>query len=332
MGLFGGGPDRVVGRGTQGWGRIVAIRVRESSDDSSSRIDEYVLALAPSGRRVALRQRLDPDDRVRLGMDVATFERDDEVVIDWERTMHAAGVAGSTQTYGWKTVKDWGGIGILDESEGRGKATAKGVAAMARIERFEHRSHLGGLATSLAIGVTVAMPGDEPFAVELPRQTVPFYASHLAVTGLQLRCWVDAKRLDRVTLDWAEAAQRHPGIGLPPSPEASPPAPAVSALAAPSSAAPSFGAPSFGAAAGPPPTGAPPAGAAAPPPIEGVSWQTYLAVTRSIQDAGLKPKHWDAHAQQFGVPAGRWARISQAWAMQMLRSAALQQAYAEAMR
>lgn len=322
MGLFGGGPERVIGKGTPTWGRIVAIRVSGSSGESSTRIDEYVLALAPSGRRVAVRQRLQPDDRIRLGMDVAAFERDDDVVIDWTRTMQPAGIQTATETYGWKMVKDWGAVGIVDTYDGRDRVAAKGIAGMARIDRLERRSHLGGLATSLSFGVTVALPGDEPFAVELTRQSVPFYATHLAVTGMQLGCFVDAKRLDRVMLDWAEAAQRHPGVGMPPSAEAYPPAPPPPP---PATAAGSVGADGRWVVAAP-------ADLDAPPPIEGVSWQTYLAVTRSIQDARLKPKEWDAHAQQFGVPAGRWAHISQAWGKQMMRSAALQQSYAAAMQ
>ncbi len=320
MRWFSGGPDKVLQQGTQGWGRIVAIRVSEkSSDESTTRVDEYVVAVAPVGRRLAVRQMLQPDDRVRLGMDVALLERGDDIVIDWVRTVGAAGVHGSNETHGWKMVKDWGGTGILDTSGGKQKAAATGIAGTARIDGFSHRSELGGLVRSLTVAATVVVPGDEPFSIELGRQTVPFYASHLAVVGLQLRCFVDAKRIDRVTLDWAEVAERHPGVGVPPS----------TAHAAPD-AAPTVAAGTL--------TGdgqwvvTAPADLVAPAPIEGVSWETYLAVTRSIQQARIKPKEWDGHAQQFGVPAGRWAHISQAWAMQMMRNAALQQSYAAAMQ
>ena len=52
---------------------------------------------------------------------------------------------------------------------------------MARLDGIAHRSHLGGLAHSLTISATVAVPGDEPFSIELTRQAVPFYARFRAV-------------------------------------------------------------------------------------------------------------------------------------------------------
>lgn len=223
-------------------------------------------------------------------MDVALLERGDDIVIDWVRTVGAAGVHGSNETHGWKMVKDWGGTGILDTSGGKQKAAATGIAGTARIDGFSHRSELGGMVRSL----TVRGNGRRARRRALLDRARPadgaVLASHLAVVGLQLRCFVDAKRIDRVTLDWAEVAERHPGVVFPPS----------TAHAAPD-AAPTVAA---GTLAG---DGqwvvTAPADLVAPAPIEGVSWETYLTVTRSIQQARIKTKEWDGHAQAVrGVP------------------------------
>ena len=318
MGLFGSNPDRVVSKGSRTSGKVVAIRVSEvSSDDTKHLVHEFVVAVGAGGRRAAVRQNLMPADRIRLGMIVDLFERGDDIVIDWERTMSAQGVDDDTITHGWKMVKDWEGTGIIDTSDGRKKALEKGIEARARIEQFSQRSHLGGLAQSTTIAATVTVPGDEPYSIELGGQVVPDYATHLAQAGTELRCFVDAKRLDRVTLDWADAAERNPGVGVAPV-EYAPRREAEQAMATGSLA-------DDGSWIVDAPTDFEP-----PPPIEGVSWQTYLTVSVELERSKIKPKDWDAHAQRFGVPAGRWGTVSQAWAMAMMRDPQLQQAYAAA--
>ena len=113
MGLFGGGPDKVIAKGQATTGTIVAIKVETTTEnDSTVRQDQYVLSVG--GRRLAVRQRLRPDDRVRLGMTVKAWVRDDDVVIDWASTMRSQGVEADNDLTRWKSVKDWGGTGIED--------------------------------------------------------------------------------------------------------------------------------------------------------------------------------------------------------------------------
>jgi hypothetical protein len=324
MGLFGGGPDKVLERGQLVGGTVVAIRVSQTSiNDSIIRQDEYVVDLG--GRRLGVRQRLDPDDRMRLGMQVAVRLRDDDLFIDWPTTMAQVGVAATHDTYRWKSIKDWGGTGIEDETNGLGKAAKNGMPAWLRIERLEHRSHLGGMIQALSIAATVMPQGGAAYSIGLDKQMVPHYASHLATSGRVVPAFIDAKRPDKVAIDWPGAAMREPGVGVPPSTEAQRPASTwdtpVAAMSSGSLAADGSWVP-------PPP----PPGHVPPPPIEGVSWETYLTVETMLQRNKVKPRDWDAVAQGYGVPPGRWPQISQAWGRAMMVDPALQAAYAAAMR
>ncbi len=65
---------------------------------------------------------------------------------------------------------------------------------------------------SISFVSTVTPPDDETYEVTLPRVTVPFYALHLPAVGVVLAVFIDARRLDRVTIDWPAAAERSPGV------------------------------------------------------------------------------------------------------------------------
>lgn len=319
MGLFGGGPEKVLQHGTATTGSIVALRISESSSgESTIRVDEYVVAAG--GRRHAVRQVLSPDDRVRLGMPVHVKVRGDDLFIDWSATMAALGISGENQTHRWKSIKDWGDDGITDTVVGYDKAAKRGTAADARLDAVEHVSQLGGMLKTITFLMTVTIAGDEPYAVELKRQVVPHYATHLPTVGTTLPAFVDDKRLDRVTIDWPNAAERDPGVGRPPSPDL------ADANDEPVEAA-SGGSMIEGEWVPP----AAPTDLVAPPDIEGVSWSTYLTVTAALQREGIKTKQWDEYAQRFGVPAGSWSKASQGWGKAMMRDRDLQIAYAAAM-
>lgn len=171
--------------------------------------------------------------------------------------------------------------------------------------------------------VSTVMPtDDEPYEVTLPRVMVPFYALHLPAVGVVLPAFIDARRLDRVTIDWPAAAERSPGVGEAPSVEIAPlddvtdPVMEVGSLSTDGN----WVVPS-------------PSDDFRPPePIEGVSWSMFLEVTAGIQRNRIKPKQWDEYAQSFGVPAGAWVKASQQWGMKMVRNAQLQQSYTSAMQ
>lgn len=318
MGLFGGGPEKVIAKGQATGGTIVALKVETKSENETTvRRDEYVLLIA--GRRVAVRQRLEPDDRVRLGMTVNAWIRDDDVVIDWAATMRSQGVECDNNLEAWKSVKDWGGTGITDTTVDYAKAAKRGSPARLRIDAIERKVQLGGLYRTTTVRATVTLGSDEPYEVEIGRQNFPFYASHLAAVGKQLPALVDDKRLDRVTIDWPTAAEREPGIGVAPSPDA-----AVQSDGA------TFDMMSAGTVpAAPPETSAP---FEPPPPIDGVSWDAYLEVTARGLREKLSPKAEDALAQTLGAAPGAWPKISQRWGKLMVRNADLQRAYVAAMQ
>lgn len=316
MGLFGGGPDKVIAKGQATTGTIVAIKVETTTEnDSSVRQDQYVLSVG--GRRLAVRQRLRPDDRVRLGMTVQAWVRDDDVVIDWASTMQTQGVEADNDLTRWKSVKDWGGTGIEDSTVDYAKAAKRGSPAHLRIEAIERKSQLGGIIRTTTMRATVTIGTDEPYEVEMGRQSFPHYATHLVEVGKELPALVDDKRLDRVTIDWPSAAEREPGIGVAPSPDAAGATDnqVFDLMSAGSDAA----APTASAAPFEP-----------PPPIDGVSWDAYLEVTTRGFREKLSPKDQDALAQTFGAAPGAWPKISQRWGRAMVRNIDLQRAYAAA--
>jgi len=316
MGLFGGGPDKVVEKGQATTGTIVAIKVEtKTENDSNIRQDTYVVMIA--GRRFAVRQRLHPDDRVRLGMTVHAWVRDDDAVIDWAATMRSAGIEAGNDLKSWKSVKDWGGTGITDTTVDYAKAAKRGSPARARIEAIERKSQLGGILRTTTVRATVTIDDDEPYEVEIGRQHFPHYATHLVEVGKEVPALVDNKRLERVTIDWPSAAEREPGIGVAPSPEA--------AVATDGTVFDMMSAGTTSAASVAPLTSVEP-----PPPIDGISWDAYLEVTARGLREKLSPKQEDALAQSFGAAPGAWPKISQRWGKAMVRNADLQRAYVAA--
>lgn len=318
MGLFNRGPDKVIERGTRTQGVLAAIRIYERhTDDSTTRFEEYVVAAG--GRRIAVRQQLSPPDHVRLGMPVEVFVRDDDAFIDWESTLAPSGVTATNETWRWKSIKDWGGNGITDDTGGYEKAAKNGAPATVRIDGLDHSTFLG-LASGIDVRATVTTGAGQSYEVTVERHGVPGYATHLATIGAELPGFVDAKRPDRVTIDWPRAAEADPGVGRPPAPGLARIEPTEVAVTGTLDDGGRWTPP-------PPDTEALPQDA-----IDGVTWETFLAVTVAIQQQGVKPKEWDELAQEHGVPAGSWSSASQAWSFRMARDRNLQLAYAAAMQ
>lgn len=72
----------------------------------------------------------------------------------------------------------------------------------------------------------------------------------------------------------------------------------------------------------PGPADAPPSHVA--PPIEGVTLEVYAEVDSRLVKEKISPRDWDAFAQTYGVPAGRWADVSKQWRKTWMRSAEMQ--------
>ncbi|MFP5489451.1 MAG: hypothetical protein ACLGHQ_14245, partial [Acidimicrobiia bacterium] len=114
--------DHVIANGSTRTGTLVGIRVWETSGDENSgggRIDEY--AIDVGNETVGVRQRLVPDDRVRLGMEVVVRHADGAAVIDWPAT------CGGTSGFNAAILETPPAHGIEDETLGLRKAQKKGV-------------------------------------------------------------------------------------------------------------------------------------------------------------------------------------------------------------
>lgn len=322
MGLFSRGPQKVIDDGTRVRGRIVAIEVSERNDnDSTRRVDEYVVELDASegGRRLAVRQELVPDTYVRLGMQVSAWVRSDDLFIDWTSTMAEQGIAASNYLDRWKGERDATRTGITDSKIGVAEAAKKGEPGSMTIDVIRWDSKLGGLFTTLTIGGTVRLGTDEPYHVEIGRQSIPHYASHLPVVGRTVPVIVSQKRLDKVTIDWASAVMAEPGVGMPPATTTAPSDSAPTTLMSSASDVPWT----------PPP---PPAGFTPPAPIEGVSWDLYCTIEKAIIASGGYGRKTAALIESHGVSQKAYTTASTAFGKLLMRDQALQVAFTSAMR
>lgn len=323
---------KVRDNGVEARARLARIKVGKShAEDEPRPTYTYVVELGPEhgGRRVSVGQYLEPAEHVRLGMELVVWVHDEDVLIDAERSFAPLGVRGITHTDGWSCSKDGGGPEIEDAFIGIERDRKRGVPATARITGATWTSGRFGLGTQLKLDTVVELPGQAPYALELGNVTVPHYATHLVAVDAVLPAVVRDGRPDKVAIDWPAAAIAAPGVGEPPSPllaraDAGP----TSAM----SAGGGWGATPGDAAAGPAggaTIGAEPVDV---PPIDGVTFEQYLAVEVDIARQRAKPAQWDAIAQGHGVAPGTWARTSQRWGMAIARNPQLAMRYADAIR
>ncbi len=319
MRLFGiGGPDveRLLAEGAPRSGRIVGIRCAMTHDDPPKRVDDYAIA-TDEGTILGVRQRLAPDVLVRLGMTVHTRVDGDALAIDWA----ANGGAAQNVTAGWKRLKQPPAEGILDETYGLERARRKDLPARVTIDAVEERTAFLGIGTAIDLRVTVRLDNDpEPFAAELKKAEIPFYAAHLAKPGIELAAWVQERRLDRIRLDWPSAAEARPGVGEAPVPLL---APAVAPAQPPPDVVGIPAAPRAGIDLAPAP------GAFAP--IAGVDFETYVAVEVALIRDRVAPSDYDAYAaEHHGVPPGGWSAAANGWQQRIRGDWRLGAAFGEA--
>ncbi len=65
-------------------------------------------------------------------------------------------------------------------------------------------------------------------------------------------------------------------------------------------------------------------------PIEGVGFDTWVAVQAAVVRERVAPRDHDALAQRHGVPPGRWADVQAAWMARMKGNPGLAQRFGEA--
>jgi hypothetical protein len=349
VGLFSRGPEKVIKEGRRVRGRIVAMDfVQKSENESTILQTEYVVELDASegGRRLGVRQTLSPNEYVRLGMEVAAVVRGDDLFIDWANTMAAQGVHGTNETERWKGGRDATRQGVTDANIGLQKVK-NGERGVMRIEQFRSDSKFGGLIVTTTIVGTVKLGTDEPYLVEIPKQQLPYYATHLGVVGQVVPVLVSEKRLDKVVIDWPSAVQQQPGIGVPPAADAQDggQAGSVAMMAGGGSPVVVPGAvpPPPPGAQVPPPPGVqvppppgvqvpPPPGAPEPPPIAGVTWSQYLALERAIAQSGGHGRRTKDLVEQHGLSYPAYAEASAGFAKAMMRNPAMQMAFAAAIQ
>jgi len=366
--LFGPDAGRVQLNGTRTAGTIVGIEVNITSDEGATRFNDY--AVEAGGTVYGIRQDLDPDDEIRLGMPVTLLVDGTAAVIEW----------GDSGTYRWKMLKTPPAAGIADDLDGSGnrgamKRIRRGTAVAVTLLEFSVRKVALGLGESVDAKVR-AVPGGggEPFEATIPAmQQTPGYAAHLPAIGATLPGWIRSGLLggESVVIDWAAAANADPGVGRPPAPlpgkrggllgqlaggtagsaEADAGADAGADAAAPAGA--DAGAPA-GAAAGAPaaadaaapaipafaqtllakagvPQAGEVAGGAATDADDDVSWETFLDVQHQIDWGPLKKKEIEDYAVSKGVPAGEWPAAQRRWQLRMGSDMGLMTEYGQRM-
>ena len=133
----------------------------------------------------------------------------------------AAAIEGNNAKDAWKGEREASRSGITDSKVGVADALKKGERGSMVINQLRWDSKFGGLINTLTITGTVTIGTDEAYDVEIGRQSIPHYATHLATVGRTVPVVVSVKRLDKVTIDWPSAAMAEPGIGVAPSTERS---------------------------------------------------------------------------------------------------------------
>ena len=283
---------RLLRKGTQSRGRITGIRVRYSGDSTSgSTRYEFALDVTPSaGERftVGIRQRLQHGDRVRLGMEVPVRhdDRHRAAIIDWAEMLRRWGLdSADVHEMGWKPLRNPPADGVDDTSLPKLKGE-RTTAEVVDVSRFET---VFGLSENFDI---VLRSGGRDVLAR--REYVPIYARHLLEPGLTLPVAIDG---DRARVDWPAAVEQRPGSASPPAAVAAKPEEPVTAV----TTAPAVPVPDA-IAAGP-----------VDDAIDGVSFDTWVAVEAGIVKERIPPERYDEYAQRHGVPPGRWAAAAAAW-------------------
>lgn len=200
---------RVLREGELLTARIDAIRHIPHGEDTDEWCYGLVVPTTAGSRRVTLRQQLmRHPERATLGASVLVRTLEGRVAIDWEATLRRDGVddagAWSLPT---KQLKEPIPPGIDDREVDR-KRLATGTPGVARIEA-SRPMEVFGMATD-AIHLRVALlaeGGATERMLEAKRVRVPPYARALAEPGCVVPVAIDPVRPDRVTFDWATAAQ-----------------------------------------------------------------------------------------------------------------------------
>ena len=173
------------------------------------------------------------------------------------------------------------------------------------IVRMEQRTALGMTTQNWDVELELA-DGSHATA---SKEVIPFYACWLARPGVEVPVVVDPEDPISASVDWPaaanEAADRAGGLD-----DSPPPGSAAEAIEAARSKPP---AQAIGTTPAPEPAADPDLD-----PIEGVSLETWAAVEVGTARDRVPPADYDAYAQRYGVPAGRWEAVNAGWQGRMM--------------
>lgn len=199
---------RLVEEGEVAPATIYAIRILPKGDSA----DEYYygldVAASDAPFRASVRQQLAPEpERARLGSEVLVRHLDVRVAIDWPGTLERAGVpTKGAAILAIKTLREPLPPGIDDRRLDH-KRLERGRRTTAELVAAERAFALGMPLQNWDLDLLVDEENASPRQVSLSRKLVPPYAVHLLEAGTRLPVAVDLKRPDRVTVDWAAAAE-----------------------------------------------------------------------------------------------------------------------------
>jgi hypothetical protein len=186
---------------------IYAIRVKRKSDG-----DEWTYGLdlvtSAGPLRAAVRQMLVPEAwRAPLGGHVLARHLDGRVAIDWPATLTEAGVEHHAEAVlAGRTLKTPLEPGVDDDAISA-KRLRDGRRCEAVIVSREDVEVMGLSTQNRRLELRVE-DADAPRTVVLGREFVPPYADTLARAGARVPVAVHPGKPDRVTIDWAAAAQQ----------------------------------------------------------------------------------------------------------------------------
>jgi hypothetical protein len=188
--------------------RIYAIRYRPDSESTDDWC--YGLDLQTTGGplRVAIRQHIVKEpERAMLGATIMVRHLGGQVAIDWPATLERAGAPDpAASSFRIKQFKHPLEPGVEDRSLNR-KRLQQGTRMDARIEQFEPKMVFGMPTDAYRMSVTLLDAGGERSAA-LDHANVPAYARALVQRGAVVPVAVDPSRPERITIDWATAAER----------------------------------------------------------------------------------------------------------------------------
>jgi hypothetical protein len=193
---------------------IDGLRVRRGGDTADEHWVSVTVRGATGPFRASVRQSLIPHAReARLGTAVLVRHLDGRIAVDWPASLRALGVAldgdeaGGRAIIAGKTLKRPLPPGIDDDRLSR-KQLARGVPARARVTAVEDMLIFGMPTMNKHLHLAVddhSGSGERP--VTVMRAYIPDYAAALVTVGAVLPVAVDRGRPDKLTIDWATAAE-----------------------------------------------------------------------------------------------------------------------------